>query len=49
MFKTMLKKVVIGLAIIGAGYLAYKMITKKKTRIIRDESFEIEVEIPDEN
>lgn len=44
----MLKKVVIGIAIIGAGYFAYKMLTKKKTRIIRDEGFEIEVEVPEE-
>lgn len=48
MFKTMLKKVVIGLAILGAGYLAYTLLTKKKTRVIKDRDFEIEVEVENE-
>jgi NADH dehydrogenase FAD-containing subunit len=31
--------------ILGAGFAAYKLLTKKKTETIQDRNFEIEVEV----
>mgnify|MGYP000361358924 CR=1 FL=1 len=31
--------------ILGAGFATYKLLTKKKTEVIKDRNFEIEVEV----